>query len=490
MADEVRPLHHVNVYALDGTFLRSFGTFGTGVGQFRYPSRLAARQGRVYVADRDNSRIAICDRYGAVQREIDTTATCPVPYHVAALPDRACLVAAYDQPMLAAYEDSTGGQMWTLSLDSVMDGAWQATRRGKDFADHSSEIHALKTLPDGGFVVAVRTWYTDQFPTLLRFDADRTLLWKQELPTVTEDHAFYWYRYSLHGLAVTDDGHLCAFAEGDVFKAVYGFDDTFHAGVNSLYADPRNPDCFRAHLDWYDPQAGGVDLRQRIGWSDSEGARVWADPNLITSFKSHTNYPGQLPLGQDTPTVELARYDVAIDEEYSWPTWSPLPRFHSDVALDNLGRVYVLKHRLADGRWGHEVQVYDASGRSVRSFAAQGTGAGQIGYPAGIAIDADLGEVYITDWNVEHPTGGLYIYTNDVDGHQYLVYDSSDGVRCAVRTGRGYPFPEPGTLIAPDGKVVGITRDGQGMVLVGYLTETGALAWVATSDRGVTWASV
>ncbi len=52
-------------FAPDGTYLMSFGEFGTGPGQFRGPHALAMdSQGRLFVADRGNNRIQIFDQDG------------------------------------------------------------------------------------------------------------------------------------------------------------------------------------------------------------------------------------------------------------------------------------------------------------------------------------------------------------------------------------------------------------------------------------------
>jgi len=52
-------------FAADGSYLMSFGRFGTGNGEFRGPHALAMdSQGRLFVADRGNNRIQIFDQQG------------------------------------------------------------------------------------------------------------------------------------------------------------------------------------------------------------------------------------------------------------------------------------------------------------------------------------------------------------------------------------------------------------------------------------------
>lgn len=59
------PVARVSKFAADGTFLMSWGGFGTGIGEFRTPHTIAFdSQGRVFVGDRHNNRIQIFDQDG------------------------------------------------------------------------------------------------------------------------------------------------------------------------------------------------------------------------------------------------------------------------------------------------------------------------------------------------------------------------------------------------------------------------------------------
>lgn len=59
----------VHRFAPDGTFLASWGEPGSGPGQFNLPHGIAVdRQGRVYVADRENSRVQVFGPDGTLRR--------------------------------------------------------------------------------------------------------------------------------------------------------------------------------------------------------------------------------------------------------------------------------------------------------------------------------------------------------------------------------------------------------------------------------------
>ena len=58
------PHGRISRFSSDGTFLGSFGEFGSGPGQFRTPHAMAFdSQGRLFVADRGNSRIQVFDEH-------------------------------------------------------------------------------------------------------------------------------------------------------------------------------------------------------------------------------------------------------------------------------------------------------------------------------------------------------------------------------------------------------------------------------------------
>ena len=62
----------INKYAADGTFIMSWGTWGSGPGEFKTPHALAwDSQGRLFVSDRGNNRIQIFDADGNFLEEWD-----------------------------------------------------------------------------------------------------------------------------------------------------------------------------------------------------------------------------------------------------------------------------------------------------------------------------------------------------------------------------------------------------------------------------------
>jgi sugar lactone lactonase YvrE len=65
------PPGRISIFSSDGTFIRSFGRFGEGPGEFRTPHGLAFdSQGRLFVADRGNNRIQLFDQQGNFLEEL------------------------------------------------------------------------------------------------------------------------------------------------------------------------------------------------------------------------------------------------------------------------------------------------------------------------------------------------------------------------------------------------------------------------------------
>ena len=78
-------------YAKNGTFLKMWGTKGSGPGQLQTPHSIVMdARGRLYVANRGNKRVEIYDQEGAYLGQITNAAT---PYGLAIAPDGILFVA-------------------------------------------------------------------------------------------------------------------------------------------------------------------------------------------------------------------------------------------------------------------------------------------------------------------------------------------------------------------------------------------------------------
>ena len=56
--------NRVSIFDKDGVFIHSFGSYGSGHGQFSWPTGIAINPtGHIYIGGRDNKRIQIFSTY-------------------------------------------------------------------------------------------------------------------------------------------------------------------------------------------------------------------------------------------------------------------------------------------------------------------------------------------------------------------------------------------------------------------------------------------
>jgi len=106
----------VKAFALDGAFLGSFGRKGAGPGELSFPSGVTVAGGKVFVADKLNSRIQVFDRDGRPEGGF------PVPF----LPDK--VLALADDALLVTRNPTGRGNGETLL--HVFDAAGRLRWRG------------------------------------------------------------------------------------------------------------------------------------------------------------------------------------------------------------------------------------------------------------------------------------------------------------------------------------------------------------------------
>jgi len=124
----------VHQFAPSGTLIRSWGTPGTGPGEFRLPHGIAVlADGRVLVADRENDRIQLFDPHG---RYLDEWLDVQRPTHLAIGPDGLIYVSelpwATGQRSLRFGEITTDrhGRVTALAADGAVVARWGGTPPG------------------------------------------------------------------------------------------------------------------------------------------------------------------------------------------------------------------------------------------------------------------------------------------------------------------------------------------------------------------------
>lgn len=130
-------------YDKNGQWVKSFGTPGSGEGQFNTPHSIAAdAKGNIYVADRGNARIQVFDSDGNFEREIRINVPAPPDAHTwmgakpkqgtngameSGAPWAICITPGPTQYIYSA--DAFPGRIYKLSLDGKVLGMFGSTGR-------------------------------------------------------------------------------------------------------------------------------------------------------------------------------------------------------------------------------------------------------------------------------------------------------------------------------------------------------------------------
>ena len=119
----------------DGRFIKTWGSYGSGEGQFKTPHAIAVdANGNVYVADRGNKRIQVFDNDGTFKTQ----------YTNVGAPLAMCITPGAHQYLYASNSNDSGnlenGEIYKLELDGTVIGKFGEAGKGpKQFGT----VHAL-----------------------------------------------------------------------------------------------------------------------------------------------------------------------------------------------------------------------------------------------------------------------------------------------------------------------------------------------------------
>ncbi len=331
----------IDRFAADGSLLDSWGTTGSGTGQFRFGAGggndsgagggIAVAGGMVYVADTRNDRIQRFSADGTQGTVIVPKGTLSRPQGIVAVGSR-LIVADDDHHRLAVFD--TGGKF----IRTIGSGPGPQPNQLRNPYDVAADSHGRLYVADNSNHRVVRFGPAPSYVYRARWGSFGSAAGQLQYP---------------RGIAVD--------AQGDSYVADPGNNrvDVFDLGgaaLRTLGSSGRVPGQFIAPVG--------------VG-ADASGLRAVADSVV--------------------GRIQLLNPDGSVAAVFGSP--APGPTLLPDpvaVAFDAAGLAYVLDQRRA------RVVVFDRAGKIVRTIGSRGTGPGKLLSPSAIALDA-AGTVYVAD---------------------------------------------------------------------------------------------
>ncbi len=402
--------NRIQIFNAAGEFLRKFGSFGSGVGQFAYPEGVAfSSQGYAYILDKNNARVAKWSDNG---ERVPTGEETTTPTVASSTLEYGVPVSGAGAPYaLSSTETAKWGQtdvpaegMAVFPPDEPM--GWPATdykRATIQYLDAGDQVVNVAT-PNGGIATAEYNSYNDVVRTLgpdnrlaalkegaKSAEASQTLDMQKTygsegtelLSTLGPKHtvklangtsvqarAHTVYSYDEGALSggpyrlvtkVTEGAQITGEPEADIRTTT-----TSYAGQNNLGWLLREPTATRTdpsglkltRTTIYDPVSGNV-TETRTPAAGAPGEEILSGYIYKTSFGSAGSGNGQ----------------------FARP---------GGIARDHEGNLWV-----ADTE-NNRVEEFSSAGTFVRQFGTIGTENGQLKGPRGIAIDS-TGHVWVAD---------------------------------------------------------------------------------------------
>jgi sugar lactone lactonase YvrE/regulation of enolase protein 1 (concanavalin A-like superfamily) len=416
----VSDLDRIQVFGPDGKLIRRWGSYGSGNGQLSYPRGLAVYStGEIYVVDSGNFRIQVFDSQGKFLRKWGSFGTgngqFENPVGIALDASGNVLVADYGH-----YDngvDSWAGRVQVFdrngnflrNFGSYGSGPTQIQAPSAVTVDKNSNIYVADSKPMNRIQV---------------FNSAGTFI-----RSIAVDDGYYW----LNNLAVDGNGTVYV-SHGDK-DGYYSLVSAYDSSGNFL-KDVRLPEVPRWEEWYWNPYAIAVNANNDLFLADEGNEDLEAldsAGNRLPQWWTYGTGDGQFnsPLGiavDSTGNVHETDFGHAPSMVYSnrvqifdaagtflrsWPGNDPGNRDPTALAVDKSGNTYLL---LAEPLvyYGQEpaVQVYDSTGKLLRSWGSKGSGNGQFSHPRGIAVAAS-GDVYVTDGDnnrvVVFDSGGTFI---------------------------------------------------------------------------------
>lgn len=419
--------HRVQVFDQDGNFIRQFGNYGSGNGEFNEVTGIhVAPDGKVYVSEWHNARVQVFDSQGKFIRSIGQPGSgegqLRGPHGVTVDDDGNVYVIEHINDRVSVFKpDGTYLRQWGSSGSA--DGQFQAAA-------------AICRTPDNK--IAVLEWNGSR--RIQVFDVNGTLI---------RQFTTEWHSY---GIDADSEGNF--YITGRDWAGVSVYDST---GTRTAVFGQNGGGSGEGQFNPFGLAVGNGKVFA-CDWDNHRIAVFSTAGTWIKNFGTHQS-PEQDTHGiavDASGNIFISYYQANVICKFS-PELGFIKSFGSagggdgqfngvlEMAIGPNQRLYVVDHS------GHRVQYFDLEGNFLGKFGGEGTGNGNFKYPWGIAVGKDN-----------------KVYVADRDNHRVQVFDANGNYLSKFGTQGSFDgqFQSPHGLAAlPDGKIA-VADHGNGRIQI------------------------
>jgi tripartite motif-containing protein 71 len=430
--------NRIERFNLEGGEAMTWGTYGSGPGQFSYPRGVAANESEVIVSNDDNHRIEKFNTEGAFEAEAGSAGSGPAqfgfPYGVAL--DAAGNVYVADDsndrvvkltPQLdfagtwGSYGSKPGQLEFPRAIASDPAGdtyvADTANDRIQVFNPEGDYLRTIGMSAHGpGVMTAPRGVAIDPTGQLLVSDTDGNRI--EMFAAGSDTYAGQWTVAGGHATGFYYPEGIGIDPRGSVYVADTGNERLVRlrgegaylgeiggpaelggaqlAGAGSVAVSGVTEETYVADTDHNRVLVYGPEGSLRAKWGAGEGNGAGGnDPGAFDRPDALAIAPSGNMYVADTGNNRVVELSATGEVLSEWGTkGSADGHFRSPVgvAIDAAGNVYVLDSE------NDRVQVFNAQGQFLAKWGVRGDGVGELSQPSAIAVGCE-GNVYVADTN-------------------------------------------------------------------------------------------
>ena len=458
--------HTITVWDQNGTFLRRFGTHGSGDGQLSSPADIEITQNEIYVVDRDNHRIQVFDKNGTYLRKWGSHGTGQGEIRTPRSITLSFNGSVADEVFVADW-DNHGVQVYDAN------GTFKRFIGGNGSADHQFQyVSGVAIGPDSLLYVSsrnhnkikvfetngtyVRSFTTIAHPSDIDFFGDKLAVGNNEYNTVKifdkngtelgsigssgdssapgEFKESYGLSYAPNGELHVADHHnhrIQVFDSNNSYLRSYGMYGQAGVAPYSFQITPENTyliSCVERHCVFEIDENGTfirmIATHQNLsgyGVNNPRSAFLASDNRVYIADTSHN----RIQVYERNGTfVRKFGTSGSSDGNFNQP--------YAVIVSPEL-EVFVADHN------NHRVQVFDTNGTFLRKFGTYGTLEGQMSHVYNIAF-SDEGNIMVGDWNnkriIHFTKAGEFIKHFSTQENPRFVKDIPHGLTAVSRDSR------------------------------------------------------